>query len=222
MLRVRSVICLPSNGIREFDVVLPRPHDLLRLPGRQVLPGDAPPWVSRVLGAAPWVVVRRAAAPTGLIAVGVRGASRSERYATEVALDDVCEVVEPEDVAHMPPRRDLAVMSILQAVRSLLDDTGLRWGPTGSVGFELATGIPTATTESDLDLLVRVTRGSAEVLRCLAALHREFGSLAVRVDCQVETPAGAVALAELVRGPSDVMVRTAEGPRLVPRAVAVP
>lgn len=156
-----------------------------------------------------------------MIAVGVRGASRSERYATEVHPDDVREVVEPEDLAHMPARRELAVMSTLQTVRPLLDDTGLRWGPTGSVGFELTTGIPTATAESDLDLLVRVPRGSEEVLRCLAALHREFGHLAVRVDCQVETSAGAVALTELVGGPSEVMVRTAEGPRLVPRAVAV-
>ena len=203
-------------------MVSPRPHDLLRLPGPDVLPRDAPPWVRRVLGAAPWVVVRRAAVPTGLIAVGVRGASRSERYATEVDFDDVREVAAPEDLAHMPPRRELAVMSTLQAVRPLLDDTELRWGPTGSVGFELATGIPTATPESDLDLLVRVPRGSAEALARLAALHRAFGSLAVRVDCQVETSAGAVALAELVGGPSDVMVRTAQGPRLVPRAVAVP
>lgn len=186
-----------------------------------MLPSDAPPWVSSVLGAAPWVVVRRASAPKGLIAIGVRGASRSERYATEVHPDDACEVVEPEDLAHIPARRELAVMSTLQVVRSLLDDTGLRWGPTGSVGFELATGIPTATAESDLDLLVRVPSGSAEVLQRLAALHREFGPRAVRVDCQVETSAGAVALAELVSGPSEVMVRTAEGPRLVPRAVAV-
>ena len=203
-------------------MVSPRPHDLLRLPGPDVLPRDAPPWVRRAFAAAPWVVVRRAAAPTALIAVGVRGARRSERFATDVDLDDVREVVAPEDLAHMPARRELAVMSTLQAVRPLLDDTGLRWGPTGSVGFELATRIPTATPESDLDLLVRVPRGSAEVLARLAALHREFGSLAVRVDCQVETSVGAVALAELVGGPSDVMVRTAEGPRLVPRAVAVP
>jgi phosphoribosyl-dephospho-CoA transferase len=41
------------------------------------------------------------------------------------------------------------------------------------------------------------------------------------VDCQVETPSGAVALAELVDGPSDIMVRTAAGPRLVSRGEAV-
>ena len=200
----------------------PRPHDLLRLSGRRV-PAAAPGWVSRALGVTPWVVVRRAAAPPGRIAVGVRGTSRSERYATAVDPDDVCEVVAPENLANVLPRagRELAAMCTLDAVQPVLDDTGLPWGPTGSIGFELATGIPTATTESDLDLIVRVPRGSSETLALLAALHREFRSLAARVDCQVETHSGAVALAELVGGQSDVMVRTTAGPRLVPRAVAV-
>jgi phosphoribosyl-dephospho-CoA transferase len=132
----------------------------------------------------------------------------------------ICEVVEPEDLAHSLPRadRELAVMGALRTVRGILDDTGVPWGPTGSVGFELATGIPAATTESDLDLLVRVSGGSISVL---AALHREFRALVVRIDCQIETPFGAVALAELAGEQSDVMVRTAAGPRLVPRSVAV-
>jgi phosphoribosyl-dephospho-CoA transferase len=199
----------------------PRPHDLLRLSGGRV-PPDAPQWASRVLGVAPWVVVRRAAAPMGQIAVGVRGTSRSERYATAVDPVDVCEVVEPENLAHLPRAgRELAAMCALHAVRPVLDDTSLPWGPTGSVGFELATGIATATTESDLDLVIRVPRGLSGALVLLAALHREFRSLTVRVDCQVETHSGAVALAELVDGQSDVMMRTAAGPRLIPRAVAV-
>jgi phosphoribosyl-dephospho-CoA transferase len=203
-------------------VFSPRPHDLLRLSGRRV-PADAPQWASTTLSVTPWVVVRRAAAPPGRIAVGVRGTSRSERYATAVDPDDVCEVVEPENLANVLPSagRELAAMCTLNAVRPVLDDTGLPWGPTGSVGFELATGIPAATTESDLDLIVRAPRGSSGALPLLAALHREFRSLAVRVDCQVETHSGAIALAELVGGQSDVMVRTAAGVRLVPRAVAV-
>ena len=203
-------------------MISPRPHDLLRLSGGRV-PAAAPGWVNRALAVTPWVVVRRAAAPPGRIAVGVRGTSRSERYATAVDPDDVCEVVVPEDLAHIRPRahRELAAMCTLRTVRPVLDDTGLPWGPTGSVGFELATGIPTATTESDLDLIVRAPRGSSGALTLLAALHREFRALAVRVDCQVETTSGAIALAELVGGQSDVMVRTAGGVRLVPRAVAV-
>jgi phosphoribosyl-dephospho-CoA transferase len=201
-----------------------RPHDLLRLPGARVLPPDAPPWATAALSVTPWVVVRRARtvgkAPMGRIPVGVRGTSRSQRYATSVDPNDVIEVVQPEDLAHVMPGagRELPVMRALSAVRQVLDDTGLPWGPTGSVGFELATGIPTATAESDLDLLVRVAGGSLPVL---AALHREFRALVVRVDCQIETHSGAVALAELAAGQSDVMLRTAAGPRLVPRSVAV-
>ena len=201
----------------------PRPHDLLRLSDRRVLAPDAPPWATGALSVTPWVVVRRAAAPTGRIAVGVRGTGRSERYATAAATDDVCEVVAPEDLANVlaRPGRELAAMCTLHAVRGVLDDTGLPWGPTGGVGFELATGIPTATTESDLDLIVRVSRGLSGALALPAALHREFRSLAVRVDCQVETPSGAIALAELMGGQSEVMMRSAAGPRLVPRAVVV-
>ena len=200
----------------------PRPHDLLRLRAARVLLPDAPQWAIDGLRLAPWVVVRRAAAPMGRIAVGVRGTTRSERYAFTVTSHDVCEVVAPEDLAHTVrlPGRELAAMCTLQAVRPLLDDIGLPWGPTGSVGFELATGVPTATPESDLDLVVRLGRGLSEA-SSLVALHRELQSLSARVDCQVETPSGAVALAELVGRQSDVMLRTAEGPRLVSRAVAV-
>jgi phosphoribosyl-dephospho-CoA transferase len=204
-------------------VLSPRPHDLLRLARAGVLPPGAPPWANSALSVTPWVVVRRAVAPMGRIAVGVRGTSRSERYATAVDPDDICEVVAPEDLAHVLPRGrgELAAMCTLDTVRPVLDVTGLRWGPTGSVGFELATAIPTATPQSDLDLLVRVPSGVSAALTLLAALHRQFRSLAARVDCQVETPSGAIALAELVDGASDVMVRTAAGPRLVPRAAAV-
>jgi phosphoribosyl-dephospho-CoA transferase len=204
-------------------VLSPRPYDLLRLSRAWVLLPDAPPWANSALSVTPWVVVRRAVAPMGRIAVGVRGTSRSERYATAVDPDDICEVVAPEDLAHVLPRGrgELAAMCTLDTVRPVLDDTGLPWGPTGSVGFELATAIPTATPQSDLDLLVRVPSGVSATLTLLAALHRQFRSLAARVDCQVETPSGAIALAELVDGASDVMVRTAAGPRLVPRAAAV-
>ena len=201
----------------------PRPHDLLRVSSGRVLPSDAPPWASGALSVTPWVVARRAGARMGRIAVGVRGKSRSERYATAVDPADVCEVVAPEDLAHVLPRRcrELAAMCALNTVGPVMDNTGLPWGPTGSVGFELASATPAATPDSDLDLLLRLPRGSSAALMGLAALHREFRSLAVLVDCQVEIHCGAVALAELVGAQSDVMVRTTAGPRLVPRAVAV-
>lgn len=195
----------------------PRPHDLLRLSGPAVLPIDAPAWAMQALRGAPWAVVRRGWAPTGKIAIGVRGSTRSERFGTHVALEDVSEVVAPEGLAYFAsPVRDLPAMRMLGAVRPFVDDTGLVWGPTGSVGFELATGQSTVTPDSDLDLLVR-TSGVADALPLLTRLHHEFRSLAVRVDCQIETVCGAVALAELVAELPEVMIRTVEGPRLVAR-----
>jgi phosphoribosyl-dephospho-CoA transferase len=132
-----------------------------------------------------------------------------------VALEDVYEVVTPEALADAAaPRRDLPAMQALVELRPLLGGSGLRWGPTGSVGFELATGEPTATPDSDLDLLVRMC-GGVGALPALTRLRHELGSLTARVDCQVETRSGAVALVELVDGQAEVMLRTSDGPRLV-------
>ena len=42
-----------------------------------------------------------------------------------------------------------------------------------------------------------------------------MSKLPVRIDVLLETPAGAVALAEYARGKSVVMLRSPQGPRLV-------
>ena len=52
-------------------------------------------------------------------------------------------------------------------------------------------------------------------------MHQQFDQLGVRVDCQVETRMGAIALAELLFASSDILVKTPLGPRLLQRAVAV-
>ena len=140
-----------------------------------------------------------------------------------VAPDDVLETLTPEDLSHVDPPadRNVAAMRTLRTVRPALDGAGLSWGPTGSVGFELATAVPTATPESDLDLLLRTSRLTPDVLNRLTALHQRFVGLMARMDCQVETPLGAAALADVVGGQIEIMLRTVKGPRLVSRAVAV-
>ena len=193
-----------------------RPHDLLRVTGPTALPADAPAWALNALSDTPWVVVRRDRAPDGYLPVGVRGASRSERYGTLVAAADIRETAPPETLTDVPGR-NLPAIQALRGLRPVLDGAGLPWGPTGSVGFELATGHPAATSTSDLDLLVRISD-----LRCalpaLVSLDHAFDSVECRVDCQVETLCGAAALTELADGRPQVMVRTSEGPRLVDRA----
>jgi phosphoribosyl-dephospho-CoA transferase len=203
-------------------MITPRPHDLLRV-SADGLPIDAPAWAHGALRTVPWVVVRRAAAPVGFVAVGIRGADRSQRYAWLVDERDVQSVVSPEDLSEVHPLAGRAVPAMLglSEARELLRDADFAWGPTGSVGFELATGIPTATRDSDLDLLVRVDVLSAAALARLTTLCQDLGHLGARVDCQVDTHVGAIALAELVSASSDVLVRTPSGPRLLERAVAV-
>ena len=206
-------------------VITPRPHDLLRLSASAAdrLPADAPPWAHGALRLVPWVVVRRAAAPAGFVAVGIRGADRSQRYAWMVGPGDIQTTLLPEGLTEVPPLagRDVPAILALTEARALLSEARFAWGPTGSVGFELATGIPTATTDSDLDLLVRVDVLSAAALARLATLFQHLAPLGARVDCQVDTRAGAIALAELVSESSEVLVRTPSGPRLLERAVAM-
>jgi phosphoribosyl-dephospho-CoA transferase len=199
-----------------------RPHDLLRLSDRaaQSLPIDAPVWTRDALRAAPWVVVRRSPARDGFIPVGIRGTTRAQRHPWWVTPDQIRHTVTPEDlsVVDPPASRDLPAMRTLAAVRATLRDTDIDWGPTGSVGFELATGIPAATPESDLDLVLRAPADPA----LLAALHHRLTSLDTRVDCLVETCSGAIALAELVSDNGEILMRTTAGPRLMLRDVAVP
>jgi phosphoribosyl-dephospho-CoA transferase len=196
-----------------------RPHDLLRLASGARLrhEGSAPAWVPASLARAPWVVVRRARTPAGLIPVGVRGCTRGERFAALLATDAVAARVIPEDLAatrswrHMPRARWVGSLRILDAVDELLTPLGLAWGPTGSVGFELATGVAAADAASDLDVVVRAPE--LWPLQRAREIADDLARLPTRVDAQLDAPAGAAMLAEYARG-GQVLLRTPGGPRL--------
>jgi phosphoribosyl-dephospho-CoA transferase len=189
---------------------------MLRLAGGAVLhyEGVVPAWVPASLARAPWVVVRRALAQDGLIPVGIRGRTRGERFAALLAVDAVTERVSPEDLAaarswrHMPRARSVRSLRVLDAVDELCTSLDLAWGPTGSVGFELATGVPSAGVASDLDVVIRAPQPwSLEYAREIAdCLNR----LPARVDAQLDVPAGAVALDEYARG-GPVLLRAPDG-----------
>lgn len=196
-------------------MTIPRAHDLLRVTGiRRLVPVHAPAWVGAALSFAPWVVVRRAPARRGWAPAGVRGPARSQRYALEVPLETVVENLAPEALVDRIPREtsDLPAIAALQMLAPLLDDIGLPWGPTGSVGFALATGRNAVTLESDLDLIIRSRRllADPEVQALVGAIRHAHR----RVDIQLELPGGAVSFTELAAGSTRVMVRTTNGPRL--------
>jgi phosphoribosyl-dephospho-CoA transferase len=194
-------------------VKTPRPHDLVRIASAAQLCRMGPQWVTPALQEAPWVVVRRARCAVGYLPVGIRGQARSLRHATLVELASVAEVLSPADLpGRIEQLPDLPVKDTLRQVAALLAPTGLRWGPGGSVGFTLATGVSAVSAGSDLDIVLTVSE--VPPLATLADLRKSFRRLPTRVDCQLDLPIGGVALDELL-GPADlVLVRTDDGPIL--------
>lgn len=195
-----------------------KPHDLLRIPGPEAAhceePGaPLPDWALRSLRRASWTVVRRTWAPSAnLIPVGVRGDTRRERLAAFVDREAVVERLAPEDVAAISRAKGSDRTPALRAVGEL-DELlrGYSWGPAGSVGFELASGVPSTNPESDLDVVIRAP--VPWPLREAVELSESLAALPVRVDVQMDTPSGAVSLQEYARG-GEVVVRTADGPRV--------
>ena len=196
------------------------PHDLLRV-ARLAADARAPDWLHDAFARAPFAVVRRAPAADGFVAAGWRGTLRAQRHGAYVPLADIEAVFSPEDLAAREPHAERAALpafvalTMLRDTRSALHDFG--WGPTGSAGFELATRTPTVNPSSDLDLLIRTPdQCDAATLGALAnALARASAHANTRIDAQLETPAGGVALAELAAGKPRVLARAADGPRFV-------
>ncbi len=137
-----------------------------------------------------------------------------------MSVADIAERLSPEDLvvsfsAIEQERRDaVPALAALARVAPVLARRGSRWGPGGSVGFEIATGVPTATSSSDLDLILRQERRiePGEAGDLLAALAE--AAAPARIDVMLETPCGGVSLADLAARPARLLVRTPDGPRL--------
>jgi phosphoribosyl-dephospho-CoA transferase len=80
-------------------MILAQPHDLVRLADPDaILAGTEPAWVGVALAAAPWAVIRRAPAPAGHLAAGVRGPARHQRHAMLIPAGAVAGITRPEDL----------------------------------------------------------------------------------------------------------------------------
>lgn len=188
-------------------------HDLLWGMSPAQLPADAPTWACAVLAQGRPVVVRRALATPGQVAVGVRGPLREQRYASFMAVESISRCVRPEQLCHVESVRDLPALRALALLRGLLDEGGLIWGVSGSAGFELASGVRALHQQSDLDLILRTPE---PLDRDLArALLQQLEAVECRVDLQLQTPQGAVALAEWAGTSSRVLLKNARQACLV-------
>jgi phosphoribosyl-dephospho-CoA transferase len=194
-------------------------HDLLRVDPESVNPGcpAEQAWVEDALAASPWVVVRRDEAPEDQIAVGVRGATRGDRWGGFIARDQIRSIVRPAELLLL--HRSSRCVPRTPALRALrqMDERWrhltFAWGPGGSVGFELVSGQPSTNDSSDLDLIIRAP---AAISRDLArSLWDRTQGLTVRVDVRVETPYCGISLEEYACGASGrILLRYPDGPKL--------
>src|SRR5580698_1347036 len=201
------------------EISAPQVHDLLQIDA-DALSADSvsrPQWVTETLICCPWVVVRRGQAPAGQISVGVRGAARSERWAGCCSETLIKKIVRPTEL--LVPSRTSARLRRTTALQALLDvierwqGLSLPWGPTGSVGFELATGRPVTTEASDLDLAVRAP-SPIGVEQARRLWNRVLG-LQTKVDVRVETPLCGFSLEEYAcASPAQILLRFPDAPRL--------
>lgn len=205
----------------------PRVHDLLLLRSGIVRSAGVskPAWVTSYAAVNLWVVVRRAIAPDGLVAAGIRGIHRHQRWGGFAELVDVKERVRPSQLfLRMASRTriDLPALATLAWLEEQLDRSELDWGPVGSVGFELATGRQVITATSDLDLALfapaRFTRDAARDLWSL------ISTAPAKVDVRVETPYCGFSLEEYARERTEqVLVRLPGSRRLAadPWAISI-
>jgi len=190
------------------------PHDLLWGLTPAQLPQDAPGWVAEALSLGQPVVVRRALTASDQVPVGVRGALREQRFATLMQRVLVERCVRPETLIDVEIRaQDWPALQALHYLRPLLNASGLVWGVSGSAGFELATGLPALHQQSDLDLILRVPQTLSR--RQANALLLQLDNPFCRVDLQLQTPLGAVALAEWAGTAQRVLLKQASGVQLV-------
>jgi phosphoribosyl-dephospho-CoA transferase len=200
------------------DQYSPRVHDLLLLRAGIVSSAGVakPAWVSSSPASNLWVVVRRAIAPDGLVAVGIRGINRQQRWGGFADVADVKERFHPSQLSfHMACRTRIVVpaLAALSWLEGQLDKSELDWGPVGSVGFELATGQQVVTGTSDLDIaLFAPTRFTRETARELWSVMKVA---AVKVDVRVETLYCGFSLEEYAREETgQVLVRLPESRQL--------
>ncbi len=193
-------------------------HDLLWVEELTLEGDSAPKWYHSHKPTLP-VVVRRAPHRI-LVPVGVRGTQRSERLAAWAHRSKIKKCISPRQIVQSPQAKyywqnsELPPMQCLSEVEAICEHFSIEWGVTGSLGYELVSGIRCARKESDIDISIYLEHPVDD--NSLMQFSNHLDQLSCRVDTQIETPYGAVALKEWVarEGVAKVMIKTDQGPIL--------
>ncbi|MEK9196953.1 malonate decarboxylase holo-ACP synthase [Ureibacillus sp. 179-F W5.1 NHS] len=173
-----------------------------------------PEWVYDAQSAANYGVVRRMPVSNQLIPIGLRGNSREQRFGTFIHENHVVEVITPNSLVNRIDRfNNKFYYPILNEIRDQFQKFDLIWGPTGSIGFEIATSINVTTGKSDIDLSIYVDSIEESLLEEVGKCLNGFSK---PIDVQVEVPnIGAFLLKDYLSNKDQgFIVRTAFGPHL--------
>lgn len=197
-----------------------QPHDLIKVSDLSQLQWkEDNEWVTASLRRAPFVVVRRAEQTSDYIPVGIRGEQRNQRQAALLHRNGIEEIITPYKLAEQKSwnslnahRRELPVLRSFNKVAEIMGNW--QWGPTGSAGFELATGYQALKETSDLDIVVQAPQPI--VITEAEEVLQQLDLLPIRTDIQIETGNGAFLLREWINKRTDkIILRTQKGPDLV-------
>lgn len=198
-----------------------QPHDLLKIDNPGFVNIESiPKWVHTSLKLAPYVVVRRAPIIQGKIPVGVRGSKRSQRFGTYIKQDEILnhipymKVLKDTNWRLIARKHSMPAVRALSQVNEILQPFFPKWGPGGSVGFELVSGTSTVNEASDLDVIVysevQITEEDAR------GIINSLKEIPVHVDVQVDTGDGSFSLQEFAKRENRrLMFKTLQGPYLV-------
>ncbi|MGX7265027.1 malonate decarboxylase holo-ACP synthase [Enterococcus crotali] len=187
-------------------------HDIVRIHPSFMSTKEWPDWFKATDRL--YATVRRAVVNEKVIPVGLRGQQRNQRFAFELPVTAVEEVIHPWELIQKDSfrQKEVADFSAYQAyiqARKLLQET--TWGVGGSLGFELATDYPTIKETSDLDVLIYVKESAELPLEVI----RQNLSLFSQWDTQVITKKGGFSLKEYLQNPNKkILLKTITGPIL--------
>lgn len=188
-------------------------HDLLWGMTVDHLDGSAPIWAIEAMQAGHPVVVRRAITDSSMIAVGIRGNARHQRYATQMPKPAIIRCVSPEQLVNIDLQAFPHLQQRLVGIANVMEYFAVQWGYAGSVGFELATGIRVVHAQSDIDLIMRMPNYLDKQLAHQMLIQLE--ETTEKVDVQLQTPHGGVALKEWARGSIKILLKSSHAAVLV-------
>lgn len=188
-------------------------HDLLWGMTVDQLDGSAPIWAIEAMQAGHPVVVRRAITDSAMVAVGIRGKARHQRYATQMPKAAIIRCVSPEQLVNIDLQAFPHLQQRLVGIANVMEYFAVQWGYAGSVGFELATGIRVVHAQSDIDLIMRMPNYVDKQLAHQMLIQLE--ETTEKVDVQLQTPHGGVALKEWARGSNKILLKSSHAAVLV-------